>query len=169
MKQIANSKVKRFALFAGVMSAAALAWAASPHFIDSKTRAALQSDGDLEVSFKEAGLGDAETNYLLRADASTTCTCVTRSGQCPNAANKVTFEATVAATGTFSPKNGTVSATLVASAPDCPSSAPPTCGGGQVLELSAIKYTGISLQDTTNGVSAAGLPSELSATFFQCP
>jgi hypothetical protein len=169
MKQIVTPRAKRFALFAAVMGAAALAWAASPHFIDSKTTANIQSDGDLEVSFKEAGLGDAATDYLLSANAATTCTCVTNSGRCPKAANKVTGSEAVSAQGTFSPKNGTVSATLVVTAPQCPASASPTCGGGQRLELSAIAYTGISLTDQTNNVPAGGLPTELSRTFFTCP
>lgn len=72
--------------------------------------------------------------------------------------------------GTFSPKNGTVSATLVITAPECPSSAPPTCGNGQTLELSAIVYTNISLTDTTHSISAGGLPDSVGpGTFFTCP
>jgi hypothetical protein len=148
---------------------AEVAWADSPHFIDSKTKCAIETDGDLSCSFKEAGLGDAETTYELGATAAATCTCVTNSGSCPNAANKVTSSSELSATGTFSPKNGTVSATLTLSAPECPSSDPPTCGRGQTLELSAITYTDISLEDVTNGVAAGGLPATASATFFTCP
>ena len=149
---------------------AGVAWAQNPHFIDSKTRAVLQSDGDLAVSFKEAGLGDTATDYLLHALASVTCTCVTKSGNCPNAANKVTFTSDESTEGTFSPKNGTVSATLVITAPECPSSAPPTCGGGQTLDLSAIAYTNISLTDTTHSVTAGALPASVGpVTFFNCP
>lgn len=154
--------------FVGVLAATGV-WAQSPHFINSKTRCTIQQDGDLSCSFKEAGLGDAFTTYLLSATANTECTCVTKSGNCPNAANKETATTTVSATGTFSPKNGTVSATLVITAPECPLSDPPTCGAGQTLELSAITYAGISLQDVTNGVFAGGLPPSLSATFFTCP
>ena len=106
---------------------------------------------------------------MFSATAETTCTCVSKSGNCPSAANKVTSTEEVSTTGTFSPKNGTVSATLVISAPDCPSSDPPTCGHGQKLELSAITYTDVSLTDVTNNVAAAGLPDEFSATFFTCP
>jgi hypothetical protein len=152
---------------AALMCAAGIAWAANPHFIRATTT--LLSNGDLQFKFKEAGLGDAETTYVASASATATCTCVTNSGRCPNAANKVTSTEEVSTTGTFSPKNGTVSATLTVAAPECPSSDPPTCGGGQHLELSAITYTDISLVDTTNGVAASGLPSELSATYFTCP
>jgi hypothetical protein len=147
---------------------AELAWAQNAHFIDSKTTLTVEQDGDLVVRFKEAGLGDAETTYLFSADATITCTCVTNSGRCPSAANKQTFAEEVS--GTFSPKNGTVSATLTITAPECPSGAPPTCGGGQRFELSAISYTDISLTDTTNNVTAGGIPSDQGPlTFFTCP
>jgi hypothetical protein len=72
--------------------------------------------------------------------------------------------------GTFSSgKNGTISKSLEASPPPCPSSAPPTCGKGQSLVLSAVTYTHITLEDMTNGLRATGLPSSLSKTFFTCP
>jgi len=148
---------------------AEVTWAQNPHFIDSKTSFQIQDDGDLVVRFKETGLGDAETTYLFSADATITCTCVTNSGRCPNAANKETFAEEVATGGTFSPKNGSVTATLTLSAPECPSGAPPTCGGGQDFVLSAVNYTNISLTDVTNNVTASGLPTSAGQTFFECP
>jgi len=111
------------------------------------------------VKFKEAGLADnLNIDYLLSANTEVTCTCVTNSGRCPKAANKVTFDEQLSTAGTFSPKNGSVSATLVLTPGACPSSQPPTCGGGQKLELSAITYNNIALTDETNHVSASGLP-----------
>jgi hypothetical protein len=91
-------------------------------------------------------------------------------GRSAKAANKTTFSEDVSTGGTFSPKNGTVSATLTITAPECPSSDPPTCGGGQVLELSAISYTNVSLKDDSNEVFA-DLPSTDfgPVTFFTCP
>jgi hypothetical protein len=145
------------------------ALAQSPHFINSKTKATLESDGDLAVSFKEAGLGDTETSYSLDATAAVTCTCVNRSGTCPAAANKASFSEDLGADGTFDPKNGTVSATLTITAPECPDSSPPTCGNGQEFRLSQIAYTGVTLFDTTNGIQAA-LQTEFGpVTFFTCP
>src|SRR6266481_4887742 len=130
-----------------------VAFAQSAHF--TKATETLQTDGDLALKFKEAGLGNAlTTSYLASANASVTCTCVTKSGNCPNAGNKVTSSSDVSAAGTFDVKNGAVSATLVISAPSCPSGAPPTCGGGQRLILSAFSYTDITLTDTTNNISA---------------
>jgi len=149
---------------------AGVAWAQNAHFIDSKTKCTIEADGDFSCSFKEAGLGDTETDYLLSATATVTCTCVTNSGKCPPAANKQTFTEEAGAKGTFDPKNGTVTATLTITAPECPSGAPPTCGNGQSFELSAISYAGISLIDDTNDVTAGGVPASAGpVTFFTCP
>ena len=145
-----------------------VAFAQSAHFI--KATETLQTDGDLVLKFKEAGLGNAlTTSYLASANASVTCTCVSKSGNCPNAGNKVTFSSDVSSAGTFDVKNGTVSATLVLSAPSCPSGAPPTCGGGQRLVLSAFSYTDIALKDTTNGISADVPTTQGPVTLFTCP
>jgi hypothetical protein len=147
-----------------------IVWAVNPHFIF--VRAAIQQDGDLDVSFKEAGLGtNLLINYLATADATVTCTCVTHSGACPQAANKVTFEEQVAEPATFSSgKNGQVNQTITISAPACPASDPPTCGNGQDLRLSVISYTDIALTDTSTPVGPEpAVPSSASATFFTCP
>jgi hypothetical protein len=150
---------------------AANAWAQSPHFINSQTVGTIVQSGDLVVSWKESGLGNnALVNYKASADANGTCTCVNKSGSCPAAANKVTVSGPVSAAGTFnSDKNGTIAKSLEMSPPPCPSSAPPTCGTGQKLVLSAVTYTDITLEDMTNGIFATGLPSSLSKTFFTCP
>jgi hypothetical protein len=147
-----------------------IVWAVNPHFIF--IRASLQSDGDLNVSFKEAGLGTNQNiDYLASADATVTCTCVSNSGRCPNAANKVTFTEAVDQPATFSSgQNGQVNQTITLTAPACPSSAPPTCGNGQELRLSAITWTDIELKDLTTPVGPEpATPSSASATFFTCP
>jgi hypothetical protein len=148
---------------------AGAASADSPHFLNNQTTLSIQSDGDLSLHFKEAGLGDATTQYNFSAQAEVTCTCVTRSGNCPNAANKATFATAVSATFNIDPKNGTVNKTLEIDAPGCPASAQPTCGGGQRFELSSIEYTSISFADVTNSLSLGGLPQSLSVTGFTCP
>jgi hypothetical protein len=150
---------------------AGVALAQNAHFIDSKTNLTVESDGDLVVRFKESGVGDnLNIDYLFSADATIACTCVTNSGRCPSAANKQTFAEEVSTASTFSPKNGSVSATMTITAPECPSGAPPTCGGGQRFELSAISYTNISLTDTTNNITAGGIPPDQGPlTFFTCP
>ena len=151
-----------------VLVTSGIALAANPHFLRSAVT--LLSNGNLRFSWKEVGLGDAETTYLAGATTTVTCTCVTNSGRCPNAANKRTFTRDVSNQGTFDPKNGQITASLVVQAPACGSSAPPTCGGVQHLELSAIRYTDFFLIDVTNGVAANGpFPDSLSATYFTCP
>jgi hypothetical protein len=149
---------------------AGVALAQSPHFLDSKTSVTLESDGDLTVKWKEAGLGQSAIDYLFSADASITCACVTHSGQCPAAGNKATFSTAASTGGSFIPKNGSVSASLTITAPGCPASASPTCGGGQHFVLSSLSYTNISLEDTTNTIFAGGLPTSLGpVTTFTCP
>jgi hypothetical protein len=155
---------------AALVLAAGVVWAANPHFIF--VRAALQQDGDLNVSFKEAGLGDNQLiNYLAEADATVTCNCVTNSGRCPNASNKVTFTVAVDQPATFSSgKNGQVNQTITVEVPECPSSDPPTCGNGQELALSAITWENIQITDLTTPVGPEpAVPSSISATFFTCP
>lgn len=165
-------KTKNFWLIvftAALVCAAGVVWAASPHFLDNKTTLTINPNGSLTVKFKEAGLGDTETTYLFSAQATVTCNCVTRSGQCPEAANKVTSTVDVSDTARFDPKNGTVSATLTLDVPGCGPSAPPTCGGGQHLVLSAINWEFISLRDITNGIDATLPFTEAEQTFFDCP
>jgi hypothetical protein len=152
------------------LGTAGIVWATNPHFIF--LNAFLQQNGNLDVSFKEAGLGDNQLiNYLAEADATVTCNCVTHSGKCPSASNKVTFTEAVAQPATFSSgKNGQVNQTITLTAPACPSSAAPTCGNGQELRLSAITWENIQLTDQTTPVGPEpATPSSLSATFFTCP
>jgi hypothetical protein len=171
MKRIITRQHKIILSGLGVLVlAAGIVWAVNPHFIF--IRASLQQDGDLNVSFKEAGLGTNQNiNYLASADATVTCTCVTKGGKCPNAANKVTFTEAVDQPATFnSGKNGQVNQTLTLSAPACPPSDPPTCGSGQELRLSAITWENIELTDLTTPVGPeAAEPASVSAVFFTCP
>lgn len=163
--------MKKWIVTLAALGTAGIVWAVSPHFINSQTKAVIVQNGDLVVSWKEAGLGDnVSIDYEASATASATCTCVNNGGKCPKAANKVTVGGPVSATGAFtSDKNGNITASLEVSPPPCPSSAPPTCGGGQDLVLSAVTYTDIALTDLTNGIPATGLPTSLSKTFFTCP
>jgi len=168
MKRIRRQGQIVLAVLAVLVCATGTLLAQNPHFI--RVTAELLANGDLQVSFKEAGLGDTETTYVVSADATVTCTCLNNGGQCPNAANKRTFTETVTATGTFSPKNGNVVATLTITAPGCPESDPPTCPNGQVLTLSEVTYDNIQVTDVThNEGPEPAKPSSFSATFFTCP
>lgn len=138
-------------LFA-VVSSAALA--DSPHF--NRTSGALNSDGTLTVSFKEAGLGTNQNiDYLLSADGSAVYVCVNKGGKNPSASNKTTVNGPVSAGGTFSSgKNGSISAALTLAPP---SAGDFSCPNGQRLEVASVSYTNVTLTDTTNGIVAPGL------------
>jgi hypothetical protein len=145
-----------------------VAWADNPHFVSATET--LEPDGDLFFKWKEAGLGSAVTiDYVASGTATETCTCVNNGNKCPKAANKVTTSGNVSVPVTLtSTKAGNINGSATLMAPSCPSSAPPTCGGGQTLVISAIDWTNISLFDTVNNINA-GVPTTQSATFFTCP
>lgn len=125
------------------------ALADSPHFI--KATAALNADGSLTASFKEAGLGTNQNiTYTLSGNGTAVYVCVNRGGANPSASNKTTVAGPVSATGTFSSgKNGQVTASLTVQPPfqdiGCP--------GGQTQQLASVSYTGMTLTDTTDGIS----------------
>lgn len=134
---------------AGLVMAAPAALATSPHFISAS--GTVNSDGSLTVKFKEAGLGTNENiNYTLSAQGTATWVCVNNGGANPSAKNKTTVNGPVSASGTFnSGKNGNVTASLTVQPP--PSDI--TCPSGQTLKLASVTYTGVTLTDTTNGIS----------------
>jgi hypothetical protein len=167
MKRIITHRSKVVLAVAALMCTVGIAWAVNPHFIGRATATLLQN-GDLQVSWKEAGLGNNQNiDYELSADATATFHCVNNGGQCPNAANKTTVSGPVSATGTFnSGQNGQITGSLTASAPGAGGF---TCPSGQTLTLSVVSYSNITLEDTTNEIFADVRPSSISATLFECP
>jgi hypothetical protein len=137
--------------------------AQSPHFV-SASAAGPDSDGDLRVSFKEAGLGsNVLINYLASANATATYACINRGGHNPQASNKQTFAGPVGTPGTFSSgRNGSINQSLTIS-PPAPDNF--SCPGGQELVLADVTYTNVTITDTTNNVSAT-IPGTFSRTFF---
>ena len=125
------------------------AFADSPHFV--RASAAVNNDGTLTVSFKEAGLGTNQLiTYVASADATATWVCVNNGGGNPSAQNKTTVSGPVSETGQFSSgKNGQVTASLTIDPPPSDISCPP----GQNLRLAQATYTNVTITDTTNGVS----------------
>jgi hypothetical protein len=142
-------------VFAALIATAALAvpaaLAVSPHFISAS--AALNADGTLTASFKEAGLGTNQNiNYTLSADGTATYVCVNNGGANPSAQNKTTVNGPVSASGTFnSGKNGNVIGSLTVSPPPSDIS----CPKGQSLQLASASYANVTLTDTTNGISVS--------------
>ena len=138
-------------VIAAVVGIAGPVWADSPHFIGTP-KATLQSDGDLNLKFKEAGLGTGATNYVVNATVDVSCVCVNNGGQCPDANNKSKGSTPVGASFQFFPQHGNVSQTITVAAPGCPASLHPTCGGGQHFELVDLTWHINGIADCTNGV-----------------
>jgi hypothetical protein len=139
------------ALAFGLAVGSVNALAASPHFI-SAAGSIDQATGVLTCSWKEAGLGNNQLiDYRCSASATATYVCVNRGGANPSAANKTTITAPVSQTGTFSSgKNGQITASLLVQPPGSGSF---SCPSGQSLELAQVSYSGVLLEDLTNGVS----------------
>lgn len=146
-------------------------WAQSngAHFQNNSVSGAIQSNGDLIVSFVEAGLGNLNVDYSLTGNVTATYYCVSNSGSIPNAANKTTSSSPVRTGASFEPKNGKVTGSIPLAAPDPPSSAPPTCGNGQSLSLQSVIWSDIVLTDTTNSVSINVTKGTFSITLFAAP
>ncbi len=138
------------------------ALAASPHFINAS--ASIDGSGNLVVSWKEAGLGnDALISYVASAHATVDYGCINGGGNHPKASNKFTVDGPVTGSGTFSSgQNGDITGSLTLNPPSAGSF---TCPSGQTLVLADVTYTGISLMDTTNGITA-GISGTLSKTFY---
>lgn len=110
-------------------------------------------NGALQVSWDEAGVGNATVNYTLSADASATYACINGGGNHPKAANKQTVNGPISSPSTgFQPQNGRVTVTNGISVGPLPSTL--ECPSGQTFVLACVSYTNISLNDTTNGVTA---------------
>ena len=127
--------------------AAQSAIAASLHFIRAS---ATRSGNNLVVTWKEAGLGDnLNIDYTTAATATREDSCVNNGGQIPNDPKKTTTVAQASASGTFSPKNGTVNGTLTI----MPPATTLTCPPGQTATLISLTYTNVSITDLTNGIT----------------
>lgn len=139
-----------FAPLVLVLAFALPAHADSPHFV----RASADLSGtNLNVSFKEAGLGTNQLiNYTASADATATYVCVNKGGANPSASNKTTVSGPVTASGTFSSgKNGQVTASLTLNPP--PPGSGFSCPPGQSQQTAEVSYTNVSITDNTNGVT----------------
>ena len=156
----------RIAVLAALAVVATAAYAASAHFVRGPTASLNSSNGHVTVNWKEAGLGDTVRVASLASAAGTArYQCVTRGGNCPAASNKQNVSSAVTADGTFSPKNGTVTASLEFEPP----AGTLKCPGGQVLKMVSVSYTDIALDDLTNGVHAGAIPDALAMAGPECP
>ncbi|MEW1908206.1 hypothetical protein AB0442_07065 [Kitasatospora sp. NPDC085895] len=140
------------------------AFADSPHFVKASASFASGSSPNLNVNFKEAGLGDTVTiSYTASADATATYACINGGGNHPQAANKATVNGPVSASGSFtSGKNGSITATLTLTPPSAGSF---SCPNGQKLVLANVSYTNVAITDNTNSVTE-NIAGTFSKTLF---
>ena len=157
----------RLVLAAALALAIGAVSASSPHFVKGPDASINSRNGNVTVSWKEAGLGSTTTVfYEASADANARYQCVNRGGNCPAAANKQDVTGPVSAEGQFnSGKNGQITASLTIEPPESTLN----CPGNQVRALVSVSYTGIALADLTNDVVALADPSSLSMAGPECP
>ena len=127
--------------------AAVPAIAASPHFLRSD--ATINSGGDLVVSFKEAGLGNAlETaTYNVTGTVTATYGCINRGDKHPEAANKEDVTEVFDASQTVPVRNGSATGSITIPLPESPLD----CPGNQVSKLFSVTYSGIELHSGASG------------------
>ena len=134
-------------LAVGLFSHAALA--ANPHFV----RASATRDGNaLVVSFKEAGLGNAQTVTIqVSATFTRVDQCVNKGGNVPSDPKKTRTTATTSQSGSFtSDKNGNVVGSLRLT-----SFTTLTCPPGQRATLvpGSLSFSNVMVRDLTTGAS----------------
>jgi hypothetical protein len=139
--------MKRFAvgLVVFVLAAIIAGWtwddtahAGAPHFVGTPTFTT--SGNTITVSGKEAGLGNEAQVHI---ELSATAECINGGGNHPSATNKTS----VSAAGDFPVQNGKANFTLSATAvfDPYPSGA---CG--------TVRFSNVTVTDTTSGISALG-------------
>lgn len=139
---------------------AAPAMAASAHFVSASAGI---TGGNLQIDFKESGLGNnLNVDYLGQAQASATWVCVNGGGKVPSDPKKTTVVGAVRAAATFSPKNGTVSQSLLLDVPD-PGAF--SCPSGQRVRLANVTWWDVSITDLTNNQYRA-IPGTFSIVYI---
>jgi hypothetical protein len=132
------------AAFATAALAIPAALADSPHFLTSSF-AINSSTGNLQCSFKEAGLGNTATSADITCTAATSeavYQCFNNGGNHPKAGNKETVGGLVTSTQSFPIRNGSTSGTVIVG-PVSPGSF--SCPSGQSLFLQSVCYDDITL------------------------
>lgn len=130
------------AVIGGFTTSAAIA--DSPHFL-SASFGINTSNGFLQCTFKEAGLGNTATSADITCTAATSeavYQCWNKGGNHPQAGNKETVGGLVTSTETFPIRNGQTTGTIDVG-PVSPGSF--GCPGGQRLFLQSVCYDDISL------------------------
>lgn len=151
-------KALALALFVGIIGLTGTALADSPHY--QGVSGAVDSDGDLVVKFKIAGLGNAITTAVTvsSTNAFAEYACATHSGKFPSDPKKQDVAGPVSASGVFtSGRNGQITGTLLLTPPastlDCP--------GGQHAVLVSVDYDAVSVTSDVTGTIDLGTFSRI--------
>lgn len=134
---------------------AAIAGNGNPHFI--YTDAAFDGT-NLQVSFKEAGVGNGATvTVSTSATFSYVLGCVNGGSNHPKAANKSAFSSTASASGEFTATSGgNIVADLTLAAPTMQEILGRlSCPNGQTTTLFSAGWSNLSIADSTNGITVA--------------
>jgi hypothetical protein len=139
------------ALLLATMPWLALATSGAHFFHD--TNDSVADNAALVIHIDEAGVGQLQVNYTLDiVTATANYACINGGNKNPSAANKRTFQSSVASGFAETPQNGRVDVTT--SINGTPLSADGfSCPSGQRLVLASVSYSGITLTDITNSVS----------------
>lgn len=150
--------------FAFVSAISLMASTSGAHFFSAS--GSVLDNGDLAISFDEAGLGNEDITYTASAFASAFYGCINGGSNHPQADNKEAVNATTTGGGTFKAKNGRVSGTVVLPVPPPPADF--SCPSGQTAVLASVSYSNAVLTDTTNNVSItqADMTGTFQRTFF---
>jgi hypothetical protein len=116
---------------------APVAWAGSPHFVDS-TVTATQTNNTLTVLGKEAGLGAEEQVHIV---VNATAECINKGEKHPKAANKESLSSQ----GEFPVQNGRAEFSLSLTATFKPECSPPM----------TLAFTNVKVTDTTDNISVS--------------
>jgi hypothetical protein len=121
----------------------------SPHFVSATS--SISDTGVLSATFKEAGLGDNQNiDYTLTATVDATFGYVNNGGNVVQGVPWLVTSTTLASTTLTSDKNGNVEGTLTGT-PLTSNLAEPS--GNNWRQVIDVTYSGVYVNDTTNGVS----------------
>ena len=156
-----KTTITLFALLVLAAFTLTVAFADSANFDERRTGAKC-AGANLDVSFRETGLGNTPfVSYLATANATATYACINGGQHNPRAANKRDVNGPVSAPGSFpSSKNGSVVGNIILNPP---SAGDFSCPPGQALVLFSAAYSQVTITDTDHNVSFT-LPGN-----FSCP
>jgi hypothetical protein len=144
---------------------------AGPHFVRASAGGP-DGVGNLQVLWKEAGLGVSElVEYLATANATALYACQNSGGNFPRDPKKREVAGPVSSeTGFASDRNSEITGRVTLQPPDPvappdPVYPPDPCSGEQQLVLVQARYSDVVIADVTNGIKEP-VPGTFCRTFF---